>query len=373
MKKVLFVATVVKTHINTFHLPFLKMFHEAGWEVHVAAKNDFSKDELFYIPYCDIYYDVPFERFPFSKTNVIAYRKLKEIMQNNQYDIIHCHTPVGGVLARLAGRYCLHTRMIYTAHGFHFYNGAPLLNWLLYYPVERICAHYTDTLITINKEDYQRALRFHLRNEGTVYHVPGIGVNLNKYKKNDGLRTATRKQLGLDTDTKFILTVGELSKRKNQGILIKALHRVTNEHFICYICGQGPLQSKLQALIYKLGLDDRIKLVGFRSDIAELCLAADIFVFPSLQEGLPVAIMEAMASGVPIVCSNIRGNVDLVHDGKNGYVVNCDDIKGFAEKISYLLYHQNIREQFIINNTKEIQKYSLQSVSRIMKNIYGIS
>lgn len=136
MKKILFVATVVKTHINAFHLPFLKMFHDAGWEVHVAAKNDFDTNESCYIPNCDIYYNVPFARNPFNEKNIKAYGMLKKIMQKNQYDIVHCHTPVGGVLARAAGRNCVHTRMIYTAHGFHFYKGAPLINWLLYYPAE---------------------------------------------------------------------------------------------------------------------------------------------------------------------------------------------------------------------------------------------
>ncbi len=211
-----------------------------------------------------------------------------------------------------------------------------------------------------------------MRNKGTVYHVPGIGVNLNKYKKNDRLRTAKRKQLGLDIDTKFILTVGELSKRKNQSVLIKALYNIKDEHFICYICGQGPLQATLQNLIYKLGVDDRIKLVGFRPDIAELCLAADIFVFSSLQEGLPVAVMEAMAAGLPIVCSNIRGNVDLVNDEKDGFVVNPKDARGFAERIECLMRDEDIRKRFSHNEVEDIKKYSLETVYAQMKTIYEI-
>ena len=155
-KKVLFTATVVKTHINVFHLPYLKWFKEQGYEVHVAAKNDFVNEPCT-IPHCDKFYDINFARFPFSNANIEAYKQLKKIITENDYDIIHCHTPVAGVLTRLAARNCKNTTVIYTAHGFHFFKGAPLLNWLIYYPVERFCARFTDKLITINKEDYERA------------------------------------------------------------------------------------------------------------------------------------------------------------------------------------------------------------------------
>ena len=176
-KKVLFVATVVKTHINTFHLPFLKMFKEHGWEVHVAAKNDFV-DEQCIIPNCDHHFDMEFVRGPFSQRNIAAYKQLKQIIETNHYDIIHCHTPVAGVLTRLAARTAKGTTVIYTAHGFHFYQGAPLINWLVYYPVERVCGKFTDKLITINQEDYHRANSWRLRNNGKIYYVPGIGVDL---------------------------------------------------------------------------------------------------------------------------------------------------------------------------------------------------
>jgi len=372
MKKVLFVATVVKTHINTFHLPFLKMFHEAGWEVHVAAKNDFSKGEACYIPYCDIYYDVPFERFPFSKKNVIAYRKLKKIMMDNQYDIIHCHTPVGGVLARLAGKYCFHTRMIYTAHGFHFYKGASLINWLLYYPVERICAHYTDILITINHEDYQRARHFTFHDGGKVYYVPGVGIDTHQINEININREIKCKELGISPDTFIILSVGELNKNKNHEIALKAVAKLKNKNFVYLICGQGNLLKYLKLLSKKLGISDNVIFLGYRSDIFEIYKIADIFLFPSFREGLPVAVMEAMATGLPIVCSDIRGNIDLVCDGQNGYLVDCHDVEGFAEKINYLLHRQDVRKQLAINGIKKIQAYSLQSVCAIMKKIYGI-
>lgn len=212
-KKVLFVATVVKTHINTFHLPFLKMFKEHGWEVHVAAKNDFIGEPCV-IPNCDQYFDINFMRSPFSKQNFSAYKQLRKIILENKYDIIHCHTPVAGVLARLAARNSKDTTVIYTAHGFHFYKGAPLLNWLIYYPVERFCARFTDKLITINKEDYNRAKSWSLRDNGKVYYVPGVGVDIEKFNKKSIDREDKRKELGIKEDEKVILSVGELIKRK---------------------------------------------------------------------------------------------------------------------------------------------------------------
>ena len=155
MKKVLFTATVTKTHINTFHLPYIKFFKEKGYETHVCSKNDFIGEECI-IPNCDIHYDIQFERSPMNIKNIKAYMQLKKIINENEYEIIHCNTPVASILTRLAAIKARKkgTKVIYTAHGFHFFKGAPLLNWMLYYPAEKICSYFTDILITINKEDY---------------------------------------------------------------------------------------------------------------------------------------------------------------------------------------------------------------------------
>ena len=182
MKKVLFVATVVRLHINMFHKPFIKWFHDQGWQVDVAANNDYENKEECLIPYCDNFYCLPFERSPLKKKNMDAYRQLKYLIDNNDYDIIHCHTPVGGVATRVAvGKARKNgTKVIYTAHGFHFYKGAPVINWLIYYPVERILAHRTDLLITMNQEDYGYAQKFKAKK---VALVNGVGLELNKFKE----------------------------------------------------------------------------------------------------------------------------------------------------------------------------------------------
>ncbi|WP_418527757.1 glycosyltransferase, partial [Phascolarctobacterium faecium] len=255
-KKVLFVATVVKTHINTFHLPFLKMFKEHGWEVHVAAKNDFV-DEPCIIPNCDHHFDMEFVRGPFSQRNIAAYKQLKQIIETNHYDIIHCHTPVAGVLTRLAARTAKGTTVIYTAHGFHFYQGAPLINWLVYYPVERVCGKFTDKLITINQEDYHRANSWRLRNNGKIYYVPGIGVDLEEIQNISINKVQKKKETGISNDVKVLLSVGELNKNKNHEIIIRVLSKLTNKNFIYLICGNGELKEYLKNLAKELGVSDK--------------------------------------------------------------------------------------------------------------------
>ena len=182
-KKVLFVATVVKTHMMQFHIPYLKMFQEMGWETAVASRNDYENPEDCKIPYCDTYYDIPFERLPWKPKNIQSYKMLKKIIDEGSYDIIHCHTPVGAMIARLAALSARKkgTKVIYTAHGFHFFKGAPLVNWLLFYPAEWLLAPVTDVLITINKEDHARALKqLHAKR---IEYVPGVGIHTEKFRE----------------------------------------------------------------------------------------------------------------------------------------------------------------------------------------------
>lgn len=358
-KKVLFVATVVKTHINTFHLPFLKMFKEHGWEVHVAAKNDFV-DEPCIIPNCDHYFDINFVRSPFSKQNIAAYKQLRQIIRESKYDIIHCHTPVAGVLTRLAARNSKDTTVIYTAHGFHFYKGAPLLNWLIYYPVERFCVKFTDKLITINQEDYTRAKSWSLRNNGKVYYVPGVGVDIEKINKKTIDREAKRKELGIKENEKVILSVGELIKRKNHEMIIRALSNLQEQNYVYLICGRGVLMKHLIDLSVRLGIQEKVKFLGFRKDIVEICKAADLFVFPSIHEGLPVALMEAMACGVPCIASDVRGNRDLLSSDSLCKSNEEDEWKRLLEK-----FFSEYTNASTLDNVCELSK-----IIKLFKNIY---
>lgn len=377
MPKILYVATVVKTHIMEFHIPYLKMLKEMGWETAVAAKNDYDDPADCVIPYCDTYYDIPFERNPLKAGNLKAYKKLKKVIDDGGYDIIHCHTPVGAMLTRLAARQARTngTKVLYTAHGFHFYKGAPAINWLLYYPVEKRLSRYTDVLITINKEDYERAKTF---KAGKVCYVPGVGVDLKKFNVGYVDKEQKRKEIGVGADDFILLSVGELIPRKNHEVVIRAMSVLKQnselDHVEYVICGRGTYELDLKRLAEELSVSDHVHFLGYRSDISEICNCADLFVFMSHQEGLPVALMEAMACGLPAVCSNIRGNTDLIEDGVTGLIAN-NTPEELAESIKTMRNDIALRERLASAALQRIKQFDLSSVEQEMAKIYrgGVS
>ena len=372
-KRVLIVATVVKTHIMQFHIPTLKLFKEMGWETAVAAKNDYDNPEDCQIPYCDHFYDIPFIRNPFTPGNVSCYKQLKDIIDRGNYQIIHCHTPVGGVLGRLAARKTRKqgTRVLYTAHGFHFYRGSALKNWLLYYPAEKLCSYFADDIITINREDYRLAQKKF--SSAKIHHLPGVGIDtaafsLSLLKQEE--RSAMRAALGLKPGQRMILSVGELIARKNYKTAIDVIAKLKTEQLRYYICGQGVLQSELQEYAKAKGVDDRVVFLGYRRDIPQLCACADVFMHTSHQEGLSVAVMEAMSCAVPVIASRIRGNVDLIEDGVNGFLADVQDAAGYAEGIAKLLDDPALAEEFRSNGLKKVKQYDVQIVTEQLKSIY---
>lgn len=364
-RKVLFVATVLRGHVLVFHLPYMKWFQEQGYEVHLCCRND-TPDPNVTVPYCDKFMELPFERSPLSRANLAVYRQLKAIIDREEYALVHCNTPVGGVLGRLCSRAARKkgTKVVYTAHGFHFFDGAPLKNWLLFYPVERFVSRYTDLLITMNAEDDRRARTFHARKTAMVN---GVGVDLSRFEPIVD-RAAVRHALGLKQDTPIIICVGEHIDRKNHATVLRALALLENVHAL--FCGVGEKEEELKALAKELGITERAHFLGFRKDVAELLGASDVFVFPSLQEGLPVSQMEAMAAGLPCVVSDVRGNADLVQPGEGGFLRKPFDHAGFAEDIALLLGDPALRESMAERNRSMIRDYSLEAVGEQMAALY---
>ncbi|HEM3610551.1 TPA: glycosyltransferase family 4 protein [Streptococcus suis] len=369
MKKVLFVATVVKLHIMVFHIPYLEWFKKNGYEVHVAARNDYDNKDECIIPFCDRFHDLPFERSPIRKNNLQVYKDLKNIIDTEQYEIIHCHTPMGGAIGRLAARSARKkgTKVIYTAHGFHFFKGAPLVNWLAYYPAERWLARYTDVLITINTEDYEIAKKFKVNR---IEYVPGVGIDTDKFKNIEVNRTEKRESLGVSEDDFMIISMGELNKNKNHQVIIRAIAKLRNEKIKYVLCGQGPLETELRELAKELDVENQVKFLGFRKDVPDLMKVADLFAFPSYREGLSLSLMEAMASGLPVVCSEIRGNTDLIEDGKGGYLVEPSDVEGFAKYIKELIEDSRLKSELGGFNLEKIEHYSIENVLCEMEEIY---
>lgn len=370
VKKVLFVATVVRLHINMFHKPFIKWFHDQGWQVDVAANNDYEDKSECVIPYCDNFHCMPFERSPLKKGNLDAYKQLKKLLDSEHYDIIHCHTPMGSVITRLAAGSARNkgTKVIYTAHGFHFYKGSPKFNWLVYYPIEKILSRRTDLLLTMNQEDYSVAMKFHAKN---VMNVNGVGMDMSKFTEATAAdKKAVRAELGLKDDDVFAISVAQLIPRKNHTVLIQAISKLKDPHFHLYILGDGVQEQELKEQTKELGVENQIHFLGFRRDVYRLCKAADIFLFASLQEGLPVAIMEAMACGLPIIASEIRGNIDLIELEKGGWLVPPTDVDGFMSAIHDAMAHRDKWHQMKEFNLAKVRNYSIDAVMDQMAKIY---
>lgn len=369
MKKVLFCATVVKTHIMEFHIPFLKLFRELGWHTAVAARNDYENPADCVIPYCDDYFDIPFERNPLKLGNVRAYQMLKKVIDEGNYDIIHCHTPVGALLARLAaaGARKRGTRVIYTAHGFHFFKGAPLKNWLVYFPPEWICSFLTDVLITINKEDYAFAQK-HMHPRRLEY-VPGVGVDTSRFGSFGEYRQAMREALGIREDEFFLLSVGELTPNKNHESVIRAMKELENLSIRYVLAGRGERMEAAKALVQELGLTDRVQLLGYRNDVPKLYAAADAFVFPSFREGLSVALMEAMSAGLPCIVTPIRGNMDLIDNEVQGIYAGFTPAE-LAKGIRTIYENPELRNRLGQAAKEKVKLFDHANVQAQMKKIY---
>lgn len=372
-KRVLFTATVVKQHIMTFHTPYLRLFQEMGWETAVAASNDYDDPRDLKIPYCDTYYEIPFARTPWNPRNLRAFRELKQIIDTNHYDIIHCHTPVGAMLTRLAAIDARKrgTKVIYTAHGFHFHKGSSLISWLAYYPVEWVLAYVTDVLLTMNREDYALAQKkMHAKR---VEYVPGVGIDTRRFSSHPENRMEKRRELGFREEDFLILTVAEMTKNKNHSTILKALALLKDtpefSRFQYLICGMGAEEANLRQEAKALGIDTHVHFLGYRKDVPEVCRCSDLFAFMSYREGLPVALMEAMSCGLPTVCSPARGNTDLITDGVEGRIVEQSPRK-LAEAILALFYDPAGREQFREAAVEKVKQFDSENVHRIMKEIY---
>lgn len=376
MKKVLMMASVASM-IDLFNKENIQILKELDSEVHVACnfdvgnitsaervaefKKELKRENI-------TYNNLAIPRNIFDIKNIFrSYKELKQLLKNDEFYLIHCHSPIGGVLARLAGKKhkAKGLKVIYTAHGFHFFKGAPIQNWLLFYPIEKYLAKFTDTLITINKEDYDIAERFP---QTHLEYIPGIGVDTEKFNTSAVKREDTRKDLGIKPDDFTLISVGQLSKRKNHAIVLKALSEMKDVQLKYIIIGFGELEKELKQMAMDLNIADRVFFLGYRADIKELLHASDCFIFPSLQEGLPVSLMEAMAVGLPITCSKIRGNVDLIHPNENGIFFNPLNEKSVVKAIHSIILCD--KDKMSKNNLIRIKNYDKKVIEKEMITIY---
>src|SRR5699024_343309 len=298
-----------------------------------------------------------------------AFFELKQIIKQYKFDYIHCNTPIAGVLTRLSAMKSRknNTKVIYTAHGFHFFDGAPYLNWILYYPIEKILSSVTDAIITINKEDYKRAKnKFYSK----IFYIPGVGLDVEKYNYKGINKIKKRKELVINPDEFIITSVGEINKNKNHQLVIKALSELKIMNIQYLICGEGPLKKNLGSLSKELDIENSVKFLGYRDDIEEILEISDIFVFPSYREGLSLSVMEAMCSGLPILASKIRGNSDLVDENLGGYLFEPNDVDKLIYGINELYTDQNKRKQFGKYNKIKSKKFDVNKILKQIEKVY---
>lgn len=378
MKKVLVVASVVSfiEWFNRENIAFLKQ--NMHCEVHIACNLDYTEDtdELRTQRYIAqlredgvILHNIPFARSPLKKDNIKAFQKLKKIIADARFDLIHCHTPAASMITRIAARQARKggCTVMYTCHGFHFHNASPWKNWLIYYPIERFLSRLCDYLVTINREDFERAKTFHTPN---VRYIPSVGVDIQRIRNTQVDKVEYKKRIGVPEDGIMILSLGELIERKNHEIIIRAIAQIPREDLYYVICGKGPLLEYLKDLAAKLGIAERVLFLGFRQDVPELCNTADISAFPSKIEGLGLAGVEAMAAGVPLVSSNVHGILDYVVDGQTGYACPPNDAVAFARAIEKLAGDAELRASMKATCVKMTEPFEKQNALHVMWEIY---
>lgn len=357
--------------LNNFSIPCIEAAHALGYEIIVGINRKHAQDlHCIEYPYVKFYNSNTYRSIFNIKDIYIAYKNLCSVLNQEDIEVIHCNTPIGGVIGRVCGHKFKISKIIYTAHGFHFFKGAPFFYNTILKRVEYFLAKWTDILITINEEDYQAAKKMKLKKNGKVYKVNGVGINLEEYQNVDVDYISKRKELGIGDDDFVCIAMGDLVKRKNYRTAIEAIAKCNNPKIVYLICGAGPEMNILKKLARKLKVDNQIHFLGFRNDIKELLAISDCFLFTSLQEGLPRSTMEAMASGLPCIVSEIRGNVDLITHNKNGFTIKNNSHLEITNSLKDLFDNHDKCNIFSIENIRQIKKYDNKVVKRQIIDIY---
>lgn len=369
--KVLLTATV-QSHICQFHKPLVEVLHKHGCQVHVAARDNLAEKNGLKLDFVEKIYDVQFARSPKSLDNIKAYKQLKAIVEDEKYDIIHCNTPMGGIVTRLASIRARKkgTKVFYTAHGFHFYKGASKKSWLVFYPIEKIFSRITDKLITINREDYKLAKdKFHV----DTYYIHGVGVDEQRFfPVSEQEKQVLRQELGFAKQQKIILCVGELLPNKNQTMAISMVQEICEEYpdALLLLAGNGPEKDNLEKIIEMSELQNHVKMLGYCTCLEKYQQVADLLVSCSKREGLPLNIVETMLSGNPVVATKNRGHCELIRDDETGYLVDVNDIDAMSKCVERILSDENRKSAMGSKARSFAEQYGFNTVKQELERIY---
>lgn len=373
MIKVLIVTTI-GGFLPQFEMNDVRILQEYGAQIHYASNfnNNIYELDLDALKNRGIIcHPIVIEKNPFTWKNLLAYRQIRKIIDEENIQVVHCHNPTGGALSRLAAA-SSHSKpkVIYTAHGLHFYRGVKMVNWLLYYPVERFLAHYTDCLITINREDRIRTNHFRLKPGGIIRQIHGVGIDLEKFQKRDEMREPMREKLHIPEGAFHIVTAAELTENKDQATVIKAIAALDDQDIYYSLCGKGPTLKKLKQLVREMGLQGRVRFLGYCNNMADILQSADCFAFPSRREGLGVAAVEALACSVPVIAADNRGTREYMADGVNGIVCAPGSPEAFSEAIRTLKEDTRLRKQMAANSRESVEHFGIADTEMRMRMIY---
>ncbi len=356
--------TCTDSMMKQFLEPHVRNLAENGYEVEIACSEvlnrmtEVRKDLEQLVPVHQLH----LKRSPLAFSNIKGCREVRKIIDSGKYDLIWTNEPVMGVATRLAARNARRhgTKVMYMVHGFHFYKGAPLLNWLIFYPIERLMGSKADCICTINREDYARAQKMHVPKAAYIH---GAGIDTDRLQPGESL-TDLRMELGLPQNAFLVLSVGELNENKNQQVIIRAIAQLKDPDIHYVLCGRGDRLDALKALAGELGVSDRVHFLGYRKDIADICRQCDVFAMPSRREGLSFATIEAKYCGLPVVNSGIGGLKDITGDGLSGYVCSPEDAQQYAESIRRLKNNPELRKQMGEHNRKTVADYTLEQTKQ---------
>ena len=367
-KKVLFIASVA-VHLHAFHRPYLKWFHDQGYEVHVACRGDFSDPNVFKV------WDIKFERSPLSLTHLSSLFELRKVINKNNYSLITCHTPMASVLSRLAAVEARKkgTRLIYTAHGFHFFKGGSTWSWLTYYPVEMAMSYLTDAIVCINQEDLD--IISQKGSSSTDYYlIPGIGVDPSRFEPPSREKKALlRDSIGINTDAFVMIYVAEFIERKNHRLLIDAVKLLSEklDNFTLLLAGRGVLLDEIKQYVVDNRLEEQVSFLGFVTDVEKYYQVSDVAISSSRQEGLGINLVEAMMCGVPVIATIDRGHRTVIDHKVNGILFPQNDPISLADAVFKIYQNDQLRLNMSIEAIKKAKKFEIKNSLEVMSKIYN--
>ncbi|RYU61830.1 glycosyltransferase family 4 protein [Aliivibrio finisterrensis] len=370
--KTLQVTTVANT-LNAFLLPFAKAFKQQGWQVDAAASNIVQFENI--VAEHDNCFDIQFCRNPLKIKQLFkSLKQIRKLLEIQQYDVVHVHTPIAAFLTRIAVIGIKKTKIFYTAHGFHYINTNPVWKNILFYLAEKLAGFKTDHLFVINQDDYQFAKQKQIVPEQAITFIHGIGVNPDGYRFSARDRQIIRAELKLSDNTFMLLQVAELNDNKNHQVVLQALalfkQQNPNSDIRYVIVGEGRSQEYLVRQVNLLNLSSSVIFLGQRSDVPALLSACDALSLSSKREGLPRCMLEAMCMQKPIMASNIRGCNDLLSSGA-GILVDHNELQQWAKAIQQLYRDPELRHRMGLVGFQLIeQKYQQDKIVDAVLNVY---